>query len=69
VRFQAAGRGPVGKPVTRTLTLRMHLPAPPRGVDVRGAVFSDSLWSPDGDNYLQVNMTSTDQPLEIDVAL
>jgi len=69
VRLHATGQGYIGKPATRQLTLRMHLPAPPRGVDVRGAVSSDSLWSQDGENYLQVNMTSTHQPLEIEVVL
>jgi alpha-glucosidase (family GH31 glycosyl hydrolase) len=70
VRFaQTAGQGYAGKPATRPLNLRIRLPAPPRGVDVRGAVVSDSVWSPDPHNYVEVNITSANEPLTIEVAL
>jgi alpha-glucosidase (family GH31 glycosyl hydrolase) len=68
VRLRATGQGRAGKPATRPMTFRIHLPAPPRGVEVSGAVLSDSLWSPDGESYVQVNMTASNQPLVIEVA-
>lgn len=63
------GQGYAGKATTRPLTLRVHLAAPPR-VDVRGAVLlSDSLWSPDGKESVEVHVTSTVQPFEFEVIL